>query len=320
MSSLSKQLRLGLPEQYGLYNPREEKDACGVGFVCDIKGRASNQIIRDAAHMNCCMDHRGGVGYEPNSGDGAGIMTGLPHPLFKRVVKETFGKDLPAPGAYGAGNVFLPRDEGERAHCRRVFEAELDAGGLELIGWREIPVDVDGADIGNAAREAMPHIEQLFVASKGGLTGDDLERALYVARKSATHKLRGDENLKERTLFYVCSLSTKIIIYKGMLTPQQVFPFYAVDLEAPDYETHLAMVHSRFSTNTFPSWDRAQPNRFMSHNGEINTLLGNKTRWLRGRASCHPRCLAMTYANSCPSSRRTVLTPAHSTTCLSFCS
>ncbi len=276
MSSLSEQLRLGLPEQYGLYDPRGEKDACGVGFVCDIKGRASNQIIRDAAHMNCCMDHRGGVGYEPNSGDGAGIMTGLPHPLFKRIVKESFGKDIPAPGAYGAGNVFLPRDEAERTHCRRVFEAEIEAGGLELIGWRAIPVDVDGADIGKAAREAMPRIEQLFVTSRTGLKGDELERALYVVRKSATHKLRGDDNLKERKLFYVCSLSTKIIIYKGMLTPQQVFPFYAVDLEAPDYETHLAMVHSRFSTNTFPSWDRAQPNRFMSHNGEINTLLGNE--------------------------------------------
>ena len=275
MLELHQQLKLGLPKSQGLYDPRNEKDACGVGFVCDILGRASNQIIRDAQHMNCCMDHRGGVGYEVNSGDGAGILTALPHRLLARVVKESLAADLPGAGAYGAGNVFLPRDQEERAICRGVFEAEIVACGLQLIGWRALPTDVDGADIGNAARNAMPHIEQLFVRSADGLRDDALERRLYVLRKSVTHKLRGDEDLAERSLFYVCSLSTRTIIYKGMLTPQQVFPFF-VDLNEDDYESHLAMVHSRFSTNTFPSWDRAQPNRFMSHNGEINTLLGNK--------------------------------------------
>jgi glutamate synthase (NADPH) large chain len=275
MLDLEQQLALGLPKARGLYDPANEKDACGVGFVCDIKGRASNQIIRDAEHMNCRMDHRGGVGYEANSGDGAGILTALPHRLLARVAREAFAITLPNAGAFGAGNVFFPRSEGERAICRAVLNAEIEACGLQLLGWRELPVDADGAGIGNAARRAMPHIEQLFVASPDGKTGDELERRLYVLRKSVTHKVRGDEDLAERSLFYVCSLSTKIIIYKGMLTPQQVFPFF-VDLNHCEYESHLAMVHSRFSTNTFPSWDRAQPNRYMSHNGEINTLLGNK--------------------------------------------
>ncbi len=279
MSELKQELTLGLPTRRGFYDPRNEKDSCGVGFVCDIRGEASHQILTDAAHMNCCMVHRGGQGYEVNTGDGAGILTALPHRLLARVAKGTWGVELPDTGAYGAGNVFLPRDADEQAHCKQVFSDVVTSAGLELIGWRDLPTDPDGADIGKAARAAMPAMQQLFVRGPEGLTGDALERRLYVVRKKATYMLRGDDSLVERKLFYVCSLSTKIIIYKGMLTPEQVFPFYP-DLRDEDYESHLAMVHSRFSTNTFPSWDRAQPNRFMSHNGEINTLLGNKNSML----------------------------------------
>ncbi|MCB1744161.1 MAG: glutamate synthase subunit alpha, partial [Gammaproteobacteria bacterium] len=232
--------------------------------------------------MNCCMVHRGGVGYEVNTGDGAGILTALPHKFLSRIARSDLSLELPAPGSYGAGNVFMPRDAQERAHCKRVFERVIAESGLHLLGWRPLPIDPDGADIGSAARAAMPHMEQLFVgAGDTGLSGDALERRLYLVRKHATHLLRGDDDLVEHKLLYVCSLSTKIIIYKGMLTPQQVLSFFA-DLNASDYESHLAMVHSRFSTNTFPSWDRAQPNRFMSHNGEINTLLGNKN-WMNAR-------------------------------------
>ena len=281
MRSLEEQLTLGLPEPYGLYRPAAERDSCGVGFICDIRGRASNRIIRDAEHMNCCMVHRGGLGYEKNTGDGAGILTGLPHALLARVARESLSVELPAPGAYGAGNVFLPRDAAERAHCKRVVEEVVAAAGQQLLGWRSLPTDPDGADIGNAARAAMPHMEQLFIGAAAGLSGDALERRLYLIRKQATRRLRGDAALAERQLFYVCSLSTKIVVYKGMLTPHQMFPFYG-DLRDPDYASHLAMVHSRFSTNTFPSWDRAQPNRFMSHNGEINTLLGN-VNWMNAR-------------------------------------
>ena len=267
--------RIGLPAARGLYDPAYEKDSCGVGFICDIKGRPSNQILREAEQMNCCMEHRGGVGFEKNTGDGAGIMTALPHGLFARVAKQDLGISLPTAGSYGAGNVFLPQDPKERAHCKTVFEEQIRAAGQTLLGWRELPVDPNGADIGSAARAAMPHIEQLFVGAGEEFEDEEFERALYLIRKHSTHLLRGNDSLTQRKLFYVCSLSTKVIIYKGMLTPDQVFPFYA-DLRADDFETHLAMVHSRFSTNTFPSWDRAQPNRFMSHNGEINTLLGNK--------------------------------------------
>ena len=263
-----------LPAKHGLYDPANEKDSCGVGFICDIKGRPSHQIVADAVHMNCCMEHRGGVGYEKNTGDGAGILTGLPHKLLNDVASAEFGSNLPESGAYGVGNVFMPTDADERARCKAVFEEEISNAGQTLIGWRVLPTDPDAADIGNAARSAMPHFEQLFIAAADGVRGDDFERKLYLIRKHSTHRLRSDASLSQRKLLYVCSLSSKVIIFKGMLTPDQLFPFY-MDLQNQSYESHLAMVHSRFSTNTFPSWDRAQPNRFMSHNGEINTLLGN---------------------------------------------
>ncbi|MEM8766019.1 MAG: glutamate synthase large subunit, partial [Pseudomonadota bacterium] len=261
------------PAKQGLYDPANEKDSCGVGFICDIKGRPSRSIIEDALGMNCCMEHRGGVGYEKNTGDGAGILLGLPHKYLNKVASEKLGVTLPEAGQFGVGNVFLPNDDTARAHCKTVLEAEIEAAGQKLIGWRELPVHPDGAGIGNAARAAMPTFAQLFIGAEG-VSGDDFERKLYLIRKHATHRLRGDESLTERKAFYVCSLSSKVIIYKGMLTPDQV-PLFYPDLQDKDFESHLAMVHSRFSTNTFPSWDRAQPNRFMSHNGEINTLLGN---------------------------------------------
>ena len=272
----------GLPPAQGLYDPRFEHESCGVGFVCNIKGRASRGILDDAKHINCCMDHRGGIGYEPNTGDGAGILTALPHKLLARFAQAAFGRPLPEPGRYGAGNVFLPRDDpAERRACKERIEAIIAAQGQECLGWRELPYDARGADLGRAAVAAMPHMEQLFIAAGDGLAGEHFERRLYVIRKHASRDLRGDERLAERKLLYFCSLSSKVIVYKGMLTPHQLFEFFH-DLDEPEYETHLAMVHSRFSTNTFPSWDRAQPNRFMSHNGEINTLLGN-SNWMNAR-------------------------------------
>ncbi len=228
----------------------------------------------DAYAMNCCMDHRGGVGFEKNTGDGAGIMTGLPDKLLRKECRNLMGFELPDAGQYGVGNVFLPNDEAERALCKRLIESELEPCNLELIGWRELPVSVHKADVGETALSAMPKIEQLFIKAAEAMDSQSLDRQLYLVRKSATHKIRAEKGLLEGALFYVCSLSSQLLVYKGMLTPEQVFQFFD-DLNDPDYETHLAMVHSRFSTNTFPSWDRAQPSRFMSHNGEINTLLGN---------------------------------------------
>ena len=154
-----------IPEATGLFNPDYEKDSCGVGFICDIKGRPSNSILREAEQMNCCMEHRGGVGFEKNTGDGAGILTALPHGMFARIAKEELDFELPQPGTYGAGNVFLPQDPKERVFCKTVFEEQIRAAGQVLLGWREMPIDPNGADIGSTAHAAMPHIEQLFIGA-----------------------------------------------------------------------------------------------------------------------------------------------------------
>ncbi len=280
-STLQQQIHYGMPEKQGLYDPALEKDSCGVGFVAHIKGEASHQIVLDADHILQRMVHRGGCGCEANTGDGAGILTSLPYDFLNRVAKQDLGVELPARGRYAAGNVFLPVNEESRAHCKKIVEQIIAEQGQQLLGWRVLPIDTDGADVGPTARRSQPYMEQLFIAAADGVEGDDFERQLYMIRKRSTHALRGDENIEQSKMFYICSLSTKVIIYKGMLTAHQVRPFYP-DLEERDYTAHLAMVHSRFSTNTFPSWDRAQPNRFMSHNGEINTLLGNKN-WMEAR-------------------------------------
>ena len=264
----------GYPSKRGLYDPAYEKDSCGVGFVADIKGVPSHQTMLDAYHLNSRMDHRGGCGFEANTGDGAGILMALPHSFFKKVAKDELNEDLPEAGRYSVGNIFLPQDQVERERCVKAINQIIIEEGQRLVGWRDVPTDSKGADVGPAALLAKPHITQLFIAAAEDVSGDAFERVLYLIRKRFTHALRNDETLNEAKQVYACSLSTKVIVYKGMLTPGQLFPFYR-DLTNPDFATHLAMVHSRFSTNTFPSWDRAQPNRFMSHNGEINTLRGN---------------------------------------------
>lgn len=265
----------GFPDKVGLYDPANEKDSCGVGFVANIKGVPSHQIMLDAYHINSRMDHRGGCGFEENTGDGAGILTALPHAFFQTIAKDA-GYDLPEAGKFAVGNIFLPQDEAERKFCKESIEAIITEEGQTFIGWREVPIDPKGADVGPAAHAAQPFIEQLFISS----TVDDpkaFDRALYIIRRTFTEKLRRGSNLSQGHLLYACSLSPNVICYKGMLTPAQLFPFYS-DLTDTRFETHLAMVHSRFSTNTFPSWDRAQPKRYMSHNGEINTLRGNKNQ------------------------------------------
>ncbi|APZ92766.1 glutamate synthase large subunit [Fuerstiella marisgermanici] len=270
----------GAPEAHGLYDPANETENCGVGFVAHIKGERSHSILVDAERILKHMDHRGGCGCEENTGDGAGMLTALPTEFLKRVAKEDIGVDLPEDGKYGAGVVFLPQDEQQRATCKKTVEELIAQQGQTLLGWRELPVDFDGADIGVTAREFAPHFEMLFVSAADGLDQEQLERQLFVIRKLASHKLRNSD-MSQALSFYVCSLSTKLIIYKGMLTSFQVLPFF-LDLQAEDYTSHLAMVHSRFATNTFPSWDRAQPLRFMSHNGEINTVKGN-SNWMFAR-------------------------------------
>ncbi|MHB8903135.1 MAG: glutamate synthase central domain-containing protein, partial [Thermoguttaceae bacterium] len=263
-----------IPDKHGLYDPAFEKDSCGVGFVAHLKGHRSHQIIRDAEIVLCNMDHRGGCGCEPNTGDGAGMLTALPHEFLAKVALADLGVHLPPPGQFSAGVVFLPTIPAERDRCKQVVEQIIAQQGQRLVGWRPVPVDADRADLGETARTSEPRIEQLLVAAGDGLNADAFERQLYIIRKRASSLLRGDRSMSQAKMFYIGSLSTRVIVYKGMLTSAQVCRYYS-DLVDPDYTTHLAMVHSRFSTNTFPSWDRAQPNRFMSHNGEINTLRGN---------------------------------------------
>ncbi|MCF6251814.1 MAG: glutamate synthase large subunit [Methylococcaceae bacterium] len=270
-----------IPRKQGLYDPDNEKDSCGVGFIAHIKGQRSHKIIQDAATALEAMTHRGACGCESNTGDGAGIMTALPLEFLNKVAKTDLGKELPEPGKFAAGLVFLPQHDDERAKCKATIEQLITDQNQHFIGWRSVPVDPDAADIGPSARATEPVIEQLFIGATDGLEGDAFERQLYLIRKQASHILRNDESLQQCKMFYICSLSTKVIIYKGQLMPEQVVPYFP-DLSNPDFTSHLAMVHSRFSTNTFPSWDRAQPNRFMSHNGEINTLRGNKN-WMQAR-------------------------------------
>ena len=270
-----------LPAKRGLYDPAFEHDSCGVGFVAHVKGVRSHQILVDAEEVLRNMDHRGACGCEANTGDGAGILTALPHEFLAKVVKADLGVDLPPAGRFSAGNVFLPQLESERNRCKQVVEEIVATQGQRLVGWRKVPTDAAGADIGPTAKAGEPIVEQLVIAAADGVVGEAFERQLYLIRKQASNRLRTDASLTQGKLFYICSLSTKVIIYKGMLTTEQLFKYFP-DLHDADYTSHLAMVHSRFATNTFPSWDRAQPCRFMSHNGEINTLRGNMN-WMQAR-------------------------------------
>ena len=279
-SSTRAVFRGGRPIRQGMYDPSNEKDSCGVGFVAHIKGRANHTIIQNALTMLENMDHRGACGCEPNTGDGAGILTGLPHAFFSEVAQREAGIDLPGQGHYGAGIVFLPQDPYQRDYCEQTLEKIVKKQGQVFLGWRDVPRD--NSMIGVTARKNEPVMRMLFVGASQGEDREALERKLYIIRKLASFELRNSA-LDQASFFYVASLSTKVVIYKGQLTPGQLGQYFP-DLQDPRYASHLAMVHSRFSTNTFPSWDRAQPMRFMSHNGEINTLRGN-INWMHARES-----------------------------------
>ena len=261
------------PVKSGLYDPEFEKDSCGVGLVANIKGVPSREIMENAYLINSRMDHRGGCGFEENTGDGAGILMALPDSFFQEESKK-LKISLPNSGKYAVGNIFLPQKAHEREKCKKVIEEVVSKEGQQFLGWRKVPTDSKKANVGPAAKECQPFMEQIFIGSSKNLDQDAFERKLYLIRKIFSDRLRYNENLSQGLMLYACSLSSRLIVYKGMLTPGQLFPFFP-DLENSNFETHLAMVHSRFSTNTFPSWDRAQPCRYMCHNGEINTLKGN---------------------------------------------
>ena len=285
----------GFPGKQGLYDPQNEHDACGVGFVVDVKGRKSFQIVQRALKVLSNLEHRGACGSEVNTGDGAGILIQAPHKFLKRECEE-LGIDLPESGCYGVGMVFLPVDSQSRVACEKAFERVVSAEGQRVLGWRTVPVD--DSTIGPTAQASEPVIKQIFIGrgespytdrtDTDKYESDDItdekafERRLYIIRKQVEKAISSLE-AGVRDSFYICSLSSKTVIYKGMLTAPQLVQFYP-DLSDPDLETALALVHSRFSTNTFPSWARAHPYRYVAHNGEINTVRGN-VNWMHARES-----------------------------------
>ncbi|SHF09889.1 glutamate synthase large subunit [Alkalibacter saccharofermentans] len=270
-----------LPTKQGLYDPAYEHDACGMGFVVNIKGNKSHDIIDEAMTVLENLSHRGASGADENTGDGAGIMVQIPHVFFQREC-EVLGFELPEQGNYGVGMIFAHRYDDFRKTQKEVFEKIAIEEGQKILGWREVPIDK--TQIGDGARSVMPRFIQVFI-EKGEDIKDymDFERKLYTIRKRAEKAIVPMCEDKGGT-FYVASLSSRTIVYKGMLTASQLRTFY-LDLSDLDFISALAMVHSRFSTNTFPSWERAHPNRYIVHNGEINTIRGN-VNWMKARQKC----------------------------------
>ena len=262
------------PDHPGLYRPNLESDACGTGFIANLNGEPTHEIVRDALTMLRNMEHRGACGCEPNSGDGAGILTQVPHEFFSRKLSE-MGKTLPDFGKYGVGQLFLPAEKELSQRCRFLFEDYCDELGFDVIAYRKNPHDAD--EVGPTSRRAKPRMEQIFVAPRISMDVKQLERKLYVLRKFATHRIH-DTYPETRDQFYLCSFSYKTIVYKGQLTTWQLQGFYG-DLQDLGFKSAIALVHSRFSTNTVPKWKLAQPFRMIAHNGEINTVQGNVNWW-----------------------------------------
>jgi glutamate synthase (NADPH/NADH) large chain len=268
----------GLPPAQGLYDPRHEHDACGVGFVVDIKGRKSHAIVSQALQVLKNLLHRGACGCEVNTGDGAGILIQMPHAFLGREC-AALGIALPAPGQYGAGLVFLPRDPAQAAQCQALLEEVVREEGQTMLGWRDVPTE--DSPVGPSARSVEPAFRQVFIGRAPGVPDRAaFERKLYVIRKRIEHLIRRSE-IPERKYFYMPSLSANTLIYKGMLSADQIETMFP-DVTNPAVESALALVHQRFSTNTFPSWPLAHPYRYIAHNGEINTLRGN-INWMHAR-------------------------------------
>jgi glutamate synthase (ferredoxin) len=268
----------GLPHKQGLYDPFFEHEACGVGFVVNMHGQKSHKIVSDGLQILRNLDHRGASGAEVNTGDGAGILIQMPHKFLAEACK-TARVSLPEPGQYGCGLVFLPRNASVRRKIEERFEALVQSEGLNFLGWRT--VKTVNSMLGDTAKSAEPFMRQVFIGRPASFTDDmAFERKLYVIRKRAYTDIRSS-TLAGAEYWYVASLSFKTLVYKGMLTTEQVDQYFP-DLKHPSMESALALVHSRFSTNTFPSWERAHPYRYLAHNGEINTLRGNMN-WMHAR-------------------------------------
>jgi glutamate synthase domain-containing protein 2/glutamate synthase domain-containing protein 1/glutamate synthase domain-containing protein 3 len=284
MSNTKRQTKIlrepltGLPPAQGLYDPRFEHESCGVGFVVNMKGQRSHDIIHQALQILVNLRHRGACGCESNTGDGAGILIQMPHRFMEQAAADT-GIALPGPGEYGVATLFLPTEEAHARKCERRLAEIIEEEGQRLLGWRTVPTN--NSNLGETARAGEPLVRQVFVGRGPGVKDlMDFERKLYLIRRRAENTIRYSGNRATQD-FYVCSLSCKTLVYKGMLMSEQVEEYYP-DLTDPAMISALALVHSRFSTNTFPSWPRAHPYRYLAHNGEINTLRGN-VNWMRAR-------------------------------------
>jgi glutamate synthase (NADPH/NADH) large chain len=265
-------IQMRLPDAQGLYNPENEHDNCGIGFVAHIKGKPSHDIVLRGLDVLLNMDHRGATGADKTSGDGAGLLMQIPHEFITDVLKLDVGEK----GTYGTGIIFLPKDEKEAATCIEIVNKYVREEGLTLVGYRDVPVD--SSVPGEIAKTTEPTVKQIFI--RANLEKDALERKLYMVRKLAEIEIRGLD-LKSRDAFYQPSLSAKVIVYKGMFTPSQLRDYY-LDFKHEKFKSAIALVHSRFSTNTFPTWNLAQPFRIIAHNGEINTIRGNRL-WMQAR-------------------------------------
>jgi glutamate synthase (NADPH/NADH) large chain len=267
----------GLPESQGLYDPRNEHDACGIGFVVNIKGQQSHEIILQGLQILINLAHRGACGCDPQTGDGAGIVIQVPHKFFARECAE-LGFNLPSVGEYAVGMVFLPVEPPQRLVCEGILERIARDEGLVVLGWRDVPVDASA--IGRVGRASQPYIEQIFIHRSAGMGQDEFERRLYVVRKRAESEITKSD-IRDKGFFYVPSLSSRTIVYKGLMLAPQIARFYR-ELSDPEAVSALCLVHQRFSTNTFPTWQFAHPYRYLCHNGEINTLRGN-VNWMHAR-------------------------------------
>jgi glutamate synthase domain-containing protein 1 len=301
----SQKTPLGWPQPQGLWHPEHEKDSCGVGFIAHLKGKRSHDIIQKTLTMNTQMIHRGASGADPETGDGAGIFIQMPD-KFLRKAMAVKGVELPPEGQYGSGILFMSPHASEREAAMQLFEHVIREEGQKFLGWRTVPVKSE--ILGKTSGRYEPVMKQVFIGRSADLTDTmAFERKLYIIRKrserdpqrtrcppsSTMSTGRPKNTFPGAEYFYVTNLSARTMIYKGMLTPCQLAEYFP-DFHDPDFESALALMHTRFSTNTFPSWPRAHPNRFIAHNGEINTVMGNANFMKARQALCHSDTSAST--------------------------
>ncbi|MGH9584622.1 MAG: glutamate synthase subunit alpha, partial [Bryobacteraceae bacterium] len=266
-----------LPEAQGLYDPATERDACGIGFVVNINAEPSHDIVLKGLEILVNLQHRGACGCDKETGDGAGILIQIPHAFFARETSQ-LGFTLPAPGEYGVAMCFLPVERQQRLACEGLLERISREEDLTVLGWRDTPID--GNSIGRVARASQPYIEQFFAARAAEMSAEEFERRLFVVRKRAEAAVAVSD-MRDKSFFYIRSFSSRTIVYKGLLLATQIGQFYK-ELLDPETKSALCLVHQRFSTNTFPTWQLAHPFRYLCHNGEINTLRGN-VNWMNAR-------------------------------------